>query len=77
MTKYGLKIAIQNSLSLPSFTSQKEAEISLFNLRDEMREMILSIEKQSNVGLDFSPQSLKVLEKWYFELLDSNHFDVV
>ena len=74
MTKQGLKVAIQNSLSLPSFTSQEVAEESLFNLRDEMRELIVSLDQQWNIGLDFSPNSLKKLEKWYFELLGSDNF---
>lgn len=77
MTKLGLKVAIAHAQQLPIFTSLEDAQQSLFDMRDKIYRVICSIEKQHCLGLDFSPESLKTIEKLYFELLKLDTFDAV
>jgi hypothetical protein len=74
MTRYGHKIALEHAESLPSFDSFEEAEHSLFQLRDHLRDEIERLSIECNLVLDFSPASLKVLETWYFNLCHSDGF---
>ncbi len=75
MTRRGLQVALQSDNSLPAFTSQNAAERFLFQLRDDFRAEILQLAAQCDVRLDFSPDSLKTLESWYFDLRGSDGFD--
>ena len=75
MTRRGLQNALRRDGSLPSFASQGEAERQLFQLRDAFRAEILQLAAECEVHLDFSPDSLKTLEKWYFELHENDGFD--
>ncbi len=68
MTRHGLKVALKHAESLPSFSSLEEAEKFLFGLRDTLCELLEHLAEQSDVRLDYSPESLKSLEKWYFDL---------
>ena len=74
MTRRGLKVALQHADSLPSFPSLDEAKRVLFQLRDDLRDRIQQLSNRCNVPLDFSPDSLKALEKWYFDLCRSDGF---
>jgi len=74
MTRRGLQNALQRDSTLPTFTSRDEAERDLFQFRDDFRTEILLLAKQSEIHLDFSPESLKALEKWYFDLLARDGF---
>ena len=75
MTRHGLKVALKHAESLPSFKSLAEAKRSLFQLRDRLRDEIERLSRECNVVLDFSPDSLKTLEKWYFDLYNSDGFE--
>ncbi len=74
MTRRGLEVAFQRDKSLPSFSSRKEAERVLFQLRDDCRDAIQQLADQSKIQLDFSPESLKSLERWYFDLRHTEGF---
>jgi len=74
MTRYGHEVALEHAESLPSFESLAEAERSLFQLRNHLRDEIERLSRECNVILDFSPDSLKALEKWYFDLCRSDDF---
>jgi len=75
MTKAGMAAAQEHGTNLPSFASQGEAEHSLFARRDEL---LLTLQKSasgnSTFRFDSSPDSLKALEKWYFDLLEGQNF---
>jgi predicted small secreted protein len=62
----GLIAALQHSLMLPSFANREEAEIALFELRDSCLRALLEVTDIAP-QLDFSPQSLIPLERWFFE----------
>jgi len=61
-----MKVALQYGEQLPAYSSPTEAEEILLQLKDSTLVSLLA-EHGSTIGLDYSPQSLKVLEKWYFE----------
>lgn len=74
MTRRGLQVALERDKSLPSFSSQEEAERVLFELRDAFRDEIQQLAGRCEVQLDFSPESLKTLERWYFDLRHTEGF---
>jgi hypothetical protein len=69
-----LEIALQRAETLPSFDSQAEAERVLLQLRDDSRQEILRLAEEQKLVLDLSPESLKTLERWYFERLQTEGF---
>jgi hypothetical protein len=74
MTRRGLEVALVRDISSPSFSSREDAERVLFQLRDDCRSEIQRLADQSGIPLDFSPESLKVLERWYFDLRRTEGF---
>jgi hypothetical protein len=75
MSLFGLKVAKQFGEKLPSFKNQAEAETVLFKQRDEKLQQLLEMAKTSGIFVpDFTPESLKPLEQWYFELYESKGF---
>ena len=66
MSRYGLIIAGQYAQELPTFASHSEAEEALFVQRDAGLQE-LHAEKGLDTKLDYSRESLKALERWYFE----------
>ncbi len=61
--------------SLPAFSSREEAEAALYALRDDRRAAMDEIAATENVALDYSPDSLKTLEEWYFTLCETDGFN--
>jgi len=75
MSLFGLKVAKQFGEKLTSFKNQADAETVLFKRRDEKLEQLLEMAKKSGIFIpDFTPESLKPLEQWYFELYESKSF---
>lgn len=74
MSKKGIQVAFEHAESLRTFSSQLEAERFYFKLRDGLIETLDSLAKNNNIPLDFSPESLKTLEKWYFDLYEYDRF---
>jgi hypothetical protein len=66
MTRQGLIAAINYSNQLPVFESLEVARESLTMWKDETLRLLLS-EIGSTADLNYSPDSLKRLERWYFE----------
>jgi len=76
MTRQGREIAIQHGTKLPEFSSQEEAERSLYAFRDKHINLLSQIAKQcSDFHPDYMPASLKQLEQWYFRLYENNSFE--
>jgi hypothetical protein len=76
MSLFGVKVAKQFGQNLPSFKNQAEAEAFLIAQKDERLRLLIESAKNSNTfTADFSPESLKHLEIWYFELWESDGFE--
>jgi hypothetical protein len=76
MSRQGIKAAYDFGRDLPRYGSQQEAERDLFARRDRLLTRLCD-SAGSKADFDFSPQSLKKLESWYFELLDTNGFSSI
>ena len=61
MSQQGLNVATSFGQGLPSFPSKAAAEVGLFRLRDAVLRDLGQM-----VVLDYSPESLKVFEAWFF-----------
>jgi hypothetical protein len=72
MSRRSLQIAREHGSSLPAFPSQAEAERALFLQRDERLARIRGWAADSGMFVaDGTPESLKALEAWYFEVGDN------
>jgi hypothetical protein len=75
VSKQGLKVARQHAEGLPCFESLADAERTLFARREHLLRRLQGAAGSSpETRLDYSPESLKRLEAWYFKLLE-NSFD--
>jgi len=75
MSKQGHKSALQVGRSLPVHKTREEAEKFYFSYRDKALKSIAKLaKKHPEYQLDFSPESLKNLEKLYFDLLDKKAY---
>jgi len=71
MTKDGLRTATLFGSKLPAFRDQAEAEDVLFGQRDALLGVLGKVSRGSSAFRpDFRPESLKDLERWYFDLSD-------
>ena len=66
MSRNGLIVARQHANDLPPFDSLAEAERTLLAQRDTALRDLLA-QSDATLELDYSPQSLNTLERWYFE----------
>ncbi len=73
---FGLQVARLFGQKLPTFKSQAEAEGHLFAQRDARLSRMVALSEQSGgvFSSDFSPDSLKGLEQWYFALWEADGF---
>src|SRR5262249_42074820 len=63
--------------ALPSFGSLSEATAYYFALRDEHLSILVNIsEKQDFFKLDYSVESLKKIEAWYFDFVEHHNFEI-
>jgi hypothetical protein len=68
MSAAGRKAALAHGAKLPGFDSPNEAAAALTAEKDAAVASLLSdCESSPDVALDFSPDSLLRLERWYFE----------
>src|SRR5256885_3781505 len=75
MSRAGLVAASEHASLLPSFRNLAEAQSSLFARRDaDLAVLRDAAERLAPFALDFTPASLKLLEQWYFRLLDEDAF---
>src|SRR5262249_25888723 len=76
MSKRGLKAADQHGNALPSFASHEDAVSYYFAFRDKHISLLKSISMgRSQFEMNYSPESLKRLEAWYFELYENDSFE--
>ena len=66
MSHNGMIVAGQYAQDLPVFSDQADAEKQLFAQRDNGLREIHTINDLTS-SLDYSPESLKALERWLFE----------
>jgi len=68
MSKAGRRAADDHGRTLPRYGSQEEAERALFAERDLLLDRLRSAAAASpSFQFDFTPESLKALEHWYFD----------
>ena len=75
MSRQGHAIALQHGEKLPAFASLAEAEQHYYNFRDKHLDILLKVATQyPQFHPDYSPDSLKQLEQWYFRLYETDSF---
>jgi hypothetical protein len=75
MSRAGLIAARLFGRKLPTFRDLAEAEHALLARRDELLRTLVELSRQSSdFSADLSPESLRALERWYFELRDGPGF---
>jgi hypothetical protein len=63
---------------LPSFASQTDAERELYAFRDARLQKLSQVASATeDFELTWTPESLKGIEAWYFELWENNAFEVI
>jgi len=78
MSKRGVKAAEQHGDALPSFASHEDAVNYYFAFRDKHLSFLKSISMaRSQFEMNHTPESLKRLEAWYFELYETDSFEGV
>jgi hypothetical protein len=69
MSRAGMRAAAAHGRALPRYGSQEEAERALFAHRDVLLDQFRAVAPNSaSFRFDLTPESLKILERWYFEL---------
>jgi hypothetical protein len=66
MSRQGLVVARQQAALLPAFGSLEEARDALYRGRDTVLGKLEGVEELRG-SLDYSPESLKSIERWFFE----------
>lgn len=78
MSKKGMESLKSHAENLPEFDSLDSAIEAFKNHRDSHLEILGKISaQQDSFHLDYSPESLKSLESWYFTLHSSNGFEAL
>lgn len=76
MSREGMKAARAHGELLPSFPSLEAAEQALHEMRDDLtQELPRAAVSTTAFSPDFSPESLKGLERWYFDLWENEGFE--
>jgi len=75
MSKQGLTLASQHGEKLPPFANHKEAANYYFDFRDKHLDLLAeAATKSPSFQPDYSAESLKHLEQWYFHLYETDTF---
>lgn len=70
-----MQLALEYGKQLLSFSCQEEAEKTLLSLKDAcLKRIDVLASNQGTFMLDFTPDSLKKMEAWFFELFQGNKF---
>lgn len=70
MSKHSLNIAVKYGESLRKFRDQSEAEDYYISYKDDLLNRLKAISTQASAFFpDYTIESLKKLENWYFNLL--------
>ena len=75
MSKHSLNIAVKYGESLREFRDQSEAEDYYISYKDNLLNRLKAISTQTSAFFpDYTVESLKKLEKWYFDLYERQSF---
>jgi hypothetical protein len=75
MSRPGMIAAAELAKTLPAFQSLAEAEAQLYAFRDERLSLVGKLsEASSDFQPTYQPDSLKALERWWFDLAESDGF---
>ena len=78
MSKYSLNIAIKFGKMLRKFSNKSKAEDYFISYKDDLLSRLKVISAQASAFFpDYTVESLKKLEKWYFDLYEKQMFDQV
>ena len=78
MSKAGLNAAVAHASRLKSFADLKDAEEYFFSYRDKLLKKIAALCLYTDLfAADYSADSLKELEKWYFDLWEKDEFSKI
>ena len=78
MSRRGMKVAIKHGQKLKEFRNKSEAEEYFFAYKDSSLEKLERMCLHSDCfSADYSVDSLKELEKWYFDLYENYEFDKI
>lgn len=80
MSKYGLQVAVKHGEKLKEFKDIIAAEDYFFSYKEYLLNKLETISKQQAVfcfSPDYTVESLKKIEKWYFDLYEKNEFNTV
>lgn len=78
MSKYGLKVAIKYGKKLKKIHDISEAEDYFFSYKDDLLKKLEAVSTQNSYFLpDYTVESLKRIEKWYFDLYEKGEFHKV
>ena len=77
MRSSGLDTALAHGQKLPTFPSAAAARDALFRYRDDSVRRLVEFTSAPDCpfSADFTPQSLKTLEAWYFQMWESQSFE--
>ena len=76
MSRYSLNIAVKYGETLREFSDLSEAEDYFISYKDDLLNRLKAISTQSSMFFpDYTIESLKKLEKWYFDLYEKQSFD--
>lgn len=78
MSEYGLKIAVKHGKKLKKFKDISKAETYFFLYKDKLLGKLETICRQNSYFLpDYTVESLKGIEKWYFVLYEKREFNKI
>lgn len=78
MSKYSLNTAIKYGKTLREFSDKSEAEDYFISYKDDLLSRLKVISAQASAFFpDYTVESLKKLEKWYFDLYEKQSFEQV
>ncbi|MBO4701244.1 MAG: hypothetical protein J5625_01145 [Lachnospiraceae bacterium] len=78
MSKAGLKAALLYGSKLKSFNSISDAKEFYFTFYNRLKDEFIDLCKENEILFtNYSVESLKDLEKWYFELLEEDKFESI
>ena len=78
MSKHSLSIAVKYGETLREFRDQFEAEDYYISYKNDLLNRLKAISVQASAFFpDYTIESLKKLEKWYFDLYEKQSFDKV
>lgn len=76
MSKHSLNIVVKYGESLREFRDQSEAEDYYISYKDDLLNRLKAISTQASAFFpDYTIESLKKLENWYFNLYEKQSFD--